>query len=838
MKHQNGDQFSGPLCPQENLPDDQAGNSGRRRSISESLELRCGGFSPLECLSQKEIESPLDAKIHRLSQAIEMGHRLCYRFDGETGICDVFARRTPGDDEKESDEEVEQSLPAAHKNPERHMLTSLQGASQKENKSPSDEKIYQLAKAIEMGRHLYYRLNIESGEYDIFARGISGDDGRGPTGEVDQHLVVAPTESGRRMLSPLQHSSQKENKSPDDKFRRVLEAVETGRQIHFRLNEGIHGYDVFARNSGDGGSGPDGDVGHRFAGAPTNSGQGMHDYSPTHGTSHGIPREPSQLGDARPSDQGSISPSDQKSIRPGNQESCEEPIVLAERKLEFDQEWASDEDERGPRNQPPEGSMEENPGDRVAVMCHDKILFRKISPIPFDIHRVPLLRTPSVSSNSTESENRSPSYPYSYQAAVENGNQELVLTSTEGSETREKSISEEHFEDVKTWLDHTKPSLLDMHREKPEAFEIWQDSEHDDAFLSGEQEETGLELKVLGDSEQCSSSPSGKQEETGKTFKLWKNMQLRDSSPPGEHNGTMKDSENWEDNELGDLAPNDKQKKTAESFEIWEDNKLSDLALIGKQKAHAGSFEVWNDAEHDYSSTSQLITALPYGALNNVTNIPHSQYLMMADSARASAVAWDMKNHIDAQRVASLRKAKKLPHSGPSRLENEAKSPAVGQADNRINAILLTNGLSALLDDDTDLPPCPPNTPSSSAAYSDSSSSEGEDRTPGRQHRHPLAELEVHSPNSPPLARVAISRVTNMKGNPQQKRAPKQGGSCAFASATLDWSMSLEPSSPIQRFAHPIPRRWINPDDLLERFHGATEIISLNRASIFTTSSQ
>lgn len=45
--------------------------------------------------------------------------------------------------------------------------------------------------------------------------------------------------------------------------------------------------------------------------------------------------------------------------------------------------------------------------------------------------------------------------------------------------------------------------------------------------------------------------------------------------------------------------------------------------------------------------------------------------------------ALDMKDDIDPKRVASLREAKSLPHSGSSRYQIKAKLPKVGQADRK-----------------------------------------------------------------------------------------------------------------------------------------------------------
>ena len=714
------------------------------------------------------------------------------------------------------------------------MPLSSPDSSQKENETPSDETVNRLSQAIGMGRGICERFNNGNGECGMFPLRTYGDDERGPDGPVERRHPVETT---------LQDSSRKAIISPSERFRQALEAIETKHEIHFRSNEEIRDDDIFARTSSHGVRRPNGDVGLSFLGATRDTGQDLHEHSPTRGSPNAIPREPRQFGDVFPNNPEPFSLSGPNSIRSKNHEFCKDPMALAERKFEVDKGWSSDEDEICPRTRPSEGAAIENCGEYLAVMVQGKTMFRKIFPIPFDIHKVPLLRTPSVSSSSTEPECDSPSYPYSCRAAARKANQTPSLASIEGPETRNTSSSEERPQDVNTWMEHTKTSIPDMHLETPEAFEAWPDCEHDVLFLPGGRAETSLGFEILSDPENGSPSSSSEQDDdVAEPFEPWEEIELGNSSPARGQEVSEKVFEIWRDNELGDLsldgngeeanrlreddelddhALEGNEKEIAESFDIWEDNELNYRPPTSKQKKTAVSFEVWNDGEHGYLSSSQPVTALPYDALRNVTNVPRSHSLMKIDSMRASAVAWDMQNHIDTQRVALLRKARRLPHSRRYRLDHAARLPEIGQADD------------GMQDCDIDHARCPPNSPWSFAAYCNDNSSEDEDHTPVPQHRRSLAELRSSSPCSPSPMRVATNRATTVEAQARSKRVSARGESCAFIPARFEGSMSPTPGSSTQRYAHPVPRQWINPDALFEHFHRAAGTVSFDGDSNF-----
>lgn len=742
------------------------------------------------------------------------------------------------------------------------MLTPLQGSSQKENESASHETVNRLSQTIEMSRDSCSQSNHDdSGGCDMFARCTPNGGGKEPDGEAEQRLPIETTNSGLHTVSFSGNSFQKENIDPGERSGRVSETAKMGHQIQVRSREEAKGHHTFVHASGDAESGLDDDIRHGVSEASTMLGQDMHSQSPSHGISTANTPGPSRLGE--------IPQSEQKSVRPGNQDTCEDPITLAQPNFDAD-------------HGPPNGAAEENRGDLLAVMVRGKTMFRKISPIPFDIHNVPPVRTPSVSSDGTRWEDQSSACSYLFgKGAVKERDQEFVLTTIEGPEIRKKNLPEDHPPDIEIWIDDTESSPSNTHHEVPGALGILQNLEYDGLCLSGEHEEPTPGLGILRDLDHGKPSSSREQDETAKSFELGGKIELGNLSPSEEQRGIPRLSENWEDNKLGDLTPDVNHRKAPESFDIWEENEPSDLIPDGnhtetagpfdiwednkvsnlpphgnlvetagsfeiwedheldncsptsKPRENAASFEVWNDAKYGSSAMSQPITAPPYGALNNVTNIPRRRCLPMVDSTRIFVVGWEMENCIDANRVSSLRKARRLPHSGGFRFMNGAESPEVGETDDRIDAIHSTRAPSALQEYYIDHPPCPPNSLSSSVVSSNSSSWGTENRTSVLQQRYPLADAEHDSPSSSSLPRAGINRSTIMEGPPRQKQGSTPAESFALAPERLEGPMSAQPFSPTQRLAHPAPRRWINPEALFERFHRASGTIFFDRDSGF-----
>lgn len=291
----------------------------------------------------------------------------------------------------------------------------------------------------------------------------------------------------------------KENESPpsDCKLSRIIGAVERVHQIRIQSSEEAGGYQIFARTLGDGTGGTGDQLQQHLQAVSTYPGQNIHNYEPRHGILTSIPRESCPLRAAPPNDQGSTYE--------------EELPVLADRAVDADQgwaihedepfahrrwplqalvvenhgvdtaaqEWSSDEDEgRARRHQHLQASMQENRGRRLAVMGQNGlgIQFHRISPIPFNVHKVPCPETPSVYSDSTRSEGDSPSFPYSCKAAVKEAYTKFVLTSTEGSVKGGLNLSKEPQPNtIEQWLNHTNPSPSSGKEEIAEHFEIWQD---------------------------------------------------------------------------------------------------------------------------------------------------------------------------------------------------------------------------------------------------------------------------------------------------------------------------------------------------------------------------
>lgn len=725
-----------------------------------------------------------------------------------------------------------------------------------------------------MGRHACHQPNDDqSGECDMTARRTPDDTGKGSEKVIEQGLSIDTTNSGPHALSCSRNSPQKENKCPNQRSGRVLETTDRVHQTQFRSREEMRGQDTFVHASGDQEKGLDDDVRHGFLEAPTLLGQDMHSRSPSHGISNAITPDPSHV---------EISRSEHSPVRPISQDSCEDPITLAQPKHEVDQEWSSDEDEICRQSGSPKDAAEENRGDLLAVMVRGKTVLRKISPIPLDLRKVSPVRTPSASRDGTESEDQSSACSYLFgKGAVKDRNQEFVLTAIEGPEIRQTNLSDEHPPDIEIWLDDTESSESNTPHEKPAASKIWHDPEYDSLFSSGEQEEPTPELGTLRDLNNRSASslrerhdkaesfelgrkikrgnlcplegeeelsrvsahweddepedaaPDSNHEKNTGSFDIWEENELSDPAPDVSHTESAPFFEIWEDSELGIRTLDDKQKEAAGSFEIWEDNELDQRSPISQQKEIAASFAIWIDAEDGCAAGSQSIQILPNGALNNVSNIPRGRHLQMVDSARAAAVAWDMTNGIDGKRVASLRKARELPHPGAFRLENHAKLSELGQADDRTDAIQPTHVLSALREYSIDHPPCPPNSLSSSVVSSHRSSSGNGNRNRIQQHRYPLADLAFQSPGSSPLAQVGINRATPLEEQPRQKQGSAPAESFALESGRIEGSISAPPFSPTQRLAHPTPRRWINPEALFERFHRAAGTTCFDRDSGF-----
>lgn len=193
-KHQSSDHVNVYSCPNDGVSDKQAWSNERHSDECLSHKFHRGSFSSLQGSSQKENETPAKEKICRLVEAIEMGRQICYRFDDESGQYDVFALRTPDDEERESGDEVEQTHLIKPANSEQHVLILLQGSSQKENEPSCNEKVRRPSRAIEMGRQISYYFNDESGERDIFARRTPGDVETGSSSKVDQRHPSADSE--------------------------------------------------------------------------------------------------------------------------------------------------------------------------------------------------------------------------------------------------------------------------------------------------------------------------------------------------------------------------------------------------------------------------------------------------------------------------------------------------------------------------------------------------------------------------------------------------------------------------------------------------------------------
>lgn len=619
-----------------------------------------------------------------------------------------------------------------------------------------------------------------------------------------------------------------------------------GHRIRLRSNAGKEGHDIFGQTLGDDGRDPNESVRQHHSIGYTTSDQNMHGHNLTHSIPNASPREPTQSRYTIPRDDAAIPLNDQKSVHLNERISGEDPIALAERKFEVDEGWSGDEDERysGP-NQPP-GSVRERRGDHLFVMAESgNVTFHRISPIPFDVHKMPPVHTPSIYSDDTaELGNHSPSFLYSQKADIKQAYKDLALTSMEEPEIRTTDLSEERSQDVEKWLNHTENSPPSIHRETFGNFEIYQDSEHDGRSPGGH-ESNALNFEVLRDSEHDSFSPRSihegtaeadqireeiepsdpslpdGQNETGNVFAIWEDNELENLASPGKrkrtaesfeiredddvekltppgkrrriaesyeirknnhaekltpHGKRKRTAESFEDsgnNEPKNLAPLGKRRRIAESFKIQEDvdvekltphgkrrriaeffegreeNDLETLAPPAKRRRSARSFDVWNDAKHGCPSASQPITVLPFDVLSNVTNIPHPQHLMTLGSARTSATASEMRNNVGAKRVASLRRARKLPRSRQSPFKNEAELPEVGQAYDGMNSMQFASASSALQDHDIDHPPCPPDSFASSATCSDDDSLGDEDRTSVLHHRRPLIETESRSPRSP-----------------------------------------------------------------------------------------
>lgn len=187
--HENGDRFCGSPNLKEAFPDAPPGKNELQSSRSDSLDFRREDFSSLQDSSQKENESPPKENTRRLLRAIEKGRQIRYLFNRASGQYDVYASKTPGDDERGSDNEVEHSLLVGPQISKQHMLTPLQGSSQKENESPSHETTNRLSQAIKMGRQTQHLFDRASGEYIVHASTSLVDDEKRSDDEVEQCLL-------------------------------------------------------------------------------------------------------------------------------------------------------------------------------------------------------------------------------------------------------------------------------------------------------------------------------------------------------------------------------------------------------------------------------------------------------------------------------------------------------------------------------------------------------------------------------------------------------------------------------------------------------------------------
>lgn len=443
------------------------------------------------------------------------------------------------------------------------------------------------------------------------------------------------------------------------------------------------------------------------------------------------------------------------------------------------QERSGDEDERrARRRQPLQELVQKNRGRRLAVVGQNGsgIQVHRISPIPFNIHKVPRPETPSVYSDSAETKGYSPTFPYSCKAALKEAYKKFVLTSSEESARGILDLSNgPHPSKVEQWLAQTHP------------------------------------------------------------------------------------------------APSSAEEERAEQFEIWK------------------------DADRSFPKS------IPVSALKDVTNFRHPAYLQFDNLVRNSAVAADMRNKIDAKRVASLRGAKKLPGGKPSEPRNVAELPEIVQVRVNIPTVPFADVDAALHDSAIPEPrappnsaaspatssngessgdalcppkspaslaissnggssggaPCPPNSRASLASPSNAELSRDDDEVRVPYHGGPLPRLEAGLPKSPSPAAIAVNQATAAEGDAPPEHDSERAAKGAFALARLEGRVLPQPSSPIRRFVdpsgeygddvevefhpefgHPKPRRWINPPALLERFHRVAESGLFDESSNIKSSSR
>jgi hypothetical protein len=199
-----------------------------------------------------------------------------------------------------------------------------------------------------------------------------------------------------------------------------------------------------------------------------------------------------------------LSPS--RAISSNDQEPTWEDLVAhADREYEVNRSWSSGDDASIHGHPPLRGSEDKRRGRRLAVFGRNGIRVYTISPIPFDIEKLPGLRTPSIDSHDTESEYCSPLLPHSCRAVLKEAHQKFLSSSpqesvigrwsgfdgpstgrqgwSEASSTRRRSWSEMlHPQNIEDWPDYTNnPSETpssDLQEISDGTFEIWADAKH------------------------------------------------------------------------------------------------------------------------------------------------------------------------------------------------------------------------------------------------------------------------------------------------------------------------------------------------------------------------
>ena len=633
-------------------------------------------------------------------------------------------------------------------------------------------------------------------------------------------------EVGYNKSPSLEGLSSKENESPsaenqapsaENKVDRLVAAMERGHHVHFQPREGTDVYDVFAHTPGPSMGGTDLEVEQTRPALHTYSEQEAHDHQRFCGSLYSTQRDPSPMETSDPIDEGSHD----ENLR-----------TLANRQIEHSQEWSTDHDEPIlPRRKPEPRATEVHRGRRLYVIGKTGIEVHRVSPIPFDMHKLPRDQTPSLDSHTTVSEPISPSFQKSCKAVVKAAYQKHVLTSTEGPGTgRVDSCERSRPHDVEHWLDHRTKT----------------------------------------------PSPSAGQAES-----------------------------------------------VTKRFEIWVDDHDDRYSSPVSKEGPLGSLKIWEDIKLDCPSSGTPYPGLSCNALENVTNLHYPYYLPFDNPPKIPTAAADMSN-IDAKRVASLRRAKKLPDPSHAKTKDVAERMEMREAQKLVDAVQLTDFHATVQARPIDVPPYPPSSPASAAVSSvDGSSQNGDgiripfygalqdllvpispcsnnssapsrpyysrESTPGTYIRVPfdgaLHELFVPIPPCPRPSPASSATCSNGKtsqegvsiGAPNHRHSPigpdghssethsiavvtnhqapgADGGppledevdraeNLTFTQARLEGRTSPGQSSLITRFVHtsgiygddvelsgsemeidqPTPLRWINSQTLLEAFESAAE---------------